>query len=157
MNTASAQSTPIRYYSSRDSLGVWSAVVAMFAVIGAGSSLAEHSFSLTSGLLLGTVAVWWLGYVVLSKNCYFISQTSVGYKDFFRAREVQFDEIRSVTKTIRRRSANLIFVCERTSVRMPFDPFDEEWLSAVESELLNRGIKVSSAAFGFTQDSGKSA
>ena len=148
-NTASTQEATTKYYGNRDSTTVWSAGVACIGLIGVGASLAEHSLKLTSCLLLGAVAVWYLGYWSLSKSCYFISPTKAGFKDAFRAREVQFEEIRSATKAAGSRSSSLIFVCNTRTVTMPLDPIDESWFSAVKTELLKRGIPVSSTALGF--------
>ena len=148
-NTASAQEATTKYYSNRDSTAVWSAGVACIGLIATGASLAEHSLKLTSCLLLGAVAVWYLGYWALSKSCYFISPTKAGFRDAFRAREVQFEEIRSATKDAGGRSSRLIFVCNTRTVTMPLDPIDESWLSAVKIELLKRGIPVSSTVLGF--------
>jgi hypothetical protein len=33
---------------------------------------------------------------------------------------------------------------------MPLDPIDESWLSAVKTELLKRGVPISSTALGFS-------
>lgn len=149
MNTSSTQESTIRYYSNRESIGYWGAMVGGFGVIGGGASLAAHSFWLTSCLLLGAIAVWYLGYWLLSKSHYFISPTNAGFKDVFRDRKVQFEEIRSVTKSIGSDSQSLIFVCNTRTVTMPLDPIDETWFSAVKAELLKRGIPISSTAFGF--------
>ena len=148
-NTTSTQEATTKYYSSRDSTTVWNAGVACIGLIAVGASLAEHSFKLTSCLLLGAVVVWYLGYWALSKSCYFISLTKAGFKDAFRAREVQFEEIRSATEAVGSRSWRLIFVCNTRTVTMPLDPIDESWLSAVKTELLKRGITVSSTTLGF--------
>ena len=64
-------------------------------------------------------------------------------------REVQFDDVRSATIRVGRDSRNLIFECDGETVRMPLDPMDESWLSAVKAELSKRGISVSTTAFGF--------
>lgn len=106
---------------------------------------------LTSCLLLGTIVVGYLGYWALSKTCYFISADKAGFKDAFRAREVQFDEVQSVTKDTGRSSSTLTFVCSTGEVTMPLDPLDQGWFSAVKAELLKRGIPFSTTAFGFTQ------
>ena len=148
MNTSSVRESTIRQYSNRESEGVWGAVVACFWVISGGASLAAHSLALTSGLLLGTVAVWYLGYWALSKSCYFISPSVAGFKDAFRAREVRFEEIRSVTKATTRDSCRLVFQCNSRTVTMPLDPIDGAWFSAVKDELRRRGIPVSATAFG---------
>jgi hypothetical protein len=148
-NTASTQEATTKYYSNRDSTAVWNAGVACIGLIAVGASLAEHSLKLTSCLLLGAVAVWYLGYWALSKSCYFLSPTKAGFKDAFRAREVQFEEIRSATKAAGRQSTSLIFVCNTRTVTLPLDPIDESWFLAVKTELLKRGIPVSSTAFGF--------
>jgi hypothetical protein len=149
MNTSPAEESTIRYYNNRESAGFWGALVACFAVIIGGASLAAHSLVLTSVLLLGAVVVWYLGYWALSKSCYFISPTKAGFKDTFRAREVQFAEIRSVTKAAGSDYSTLIFVCNTRTVSMPLDPLDTAWFSAVEAELRKRGIPVSATAFGF--------
>jgi hypothetical protein len=148
-NAAPTQESAIKYYGNRDSIGYWGAMVASFGVISVGASLAGHSLILTSGLLVGAVAVWWLGYWTLRKSCYFISPTKIGFKDIFRTREVEIDEIRSVTHDTGRYSSTLIFVCNARTVSIPFDPFDESWFTAVKSELEKRGITVSAAIFGF--------
>jgi hypothetical protein len=150
VNTASKQESTIKYYANRESIGYWGAIVACFGLISAGASIAAHSLTLTSSLLLGSVAVWYLGYWALSKSCYFISPTRAGFKDLFRAQEVQFEEIRSVTQSTGRYSRTLIFECATRTVTMPLDPIDETWFSAVKAELLRRGIAISSRAFGFT-------
>jgi hypothetical protein len=150
MNMSATQESPTRYFSNRETLGVWGAVVACFGVISVGASLAVHSFPVTASLLLGMVAVSGLGYWVLSKNCYFISPTKAGFKDAFRAREVQFEEIQSVTKKAGPRSSRLVFVCRHRTVTMPADPINEAWLSAVKAEVLKRGIPFSSTELGFT-------
>ena len=146
---APTQESTIKYYTNHESIGYWGAMVACGGVIGGGASLAAHSFTLTACLLLGAVAVWYLGHWALSKSCYFISPTKAGFKDLFRAHEVQFEEVRSVTKSIRKYSHTLIFQCATRTVTMPLDPIDETWFSAVLAELLRRGIPVSSSAFGF--------
>ncbi len=150
MNTPPTEE-PIRYYNNRGSAGAFAAIVATFGVITVGSSLAAHSFLLTSCLLLGAVAIAYLGYWALSKSCYFISSTGLGFKDAFRLREVQFDEIQSVTKNVGRDYMNLAFVCKTRVVTMPFDPLDLAWYPAVKAELHKRGIPISSTAFGITQ------
>ena len=141
--------TTIRYYSSRESVAVWGAIVACIGVVGVGSSFAQHSLMLTSEILLGTVAVWYLGYWTLSKSHYFISPTAVGFKDAFRTRDVQFEEIRSVARHTTGKSSKLIFVCNTRTVTMPVDLFDETWFLAVKDELDKRGIPFSSTAYGF--------
>jgi len=148
-NAAPSQEPTTKYYGNRDSIGYWGAMVASFGIISVGASLAQRSLILTSGLLLGSVVVWWLGYWTLSKSCYFISPTKIGFKDIFRTRQVEFDEIRSVTHDAGRYSSRLIFVCDTRMVSMPFDPFDESWFTAVKNELEKRGITVLVAAFGF--------
>jgi hypothetical protein len=150
VSAASTKETT-RYYSSGESSGYWTAFVVCVGFIGAGASLAEHSWKVTLSLLLGAVAVWALGYWALSKSCYFISPVKAGFKDTFRTREVQFEEIRSVTKNTGRYSSTLTFVCNTRTVTMPLDPIDETWFSDVKSELLKRGITVSSKVLGFTQ------
>src|SRR5262245_58972309 len=105
-------------------MGYWGAMVACFGVISGGASLAAHSFTLTACLLLGAFAVWYLGYWGLSRNCYFISSTKAGFKDLFRTREVQFEDVRSVTKSTGRYHCDLIFECATRTVRMPLDPMD---------------------------------
>ena len=145
----SAQESTIKYYTNRESIGYWGAMVACFGVISGGASLAAHSFMVTSCLLLGAVAVWYLGYWALSKSCYFISPTKAGFKDLFRAQEVQFEEVRSVTQSAGQYSNTLIFECATRTVSMPLDPIDETWFAAVKAELLRRGIAVSTTAFGF--------
>ncbi len=149
MNTSSPEESTIRYYTNRQSAGVWGAVIACMGVISAGSSLAAHSFTLTSCLVLGAVVVGCLGYWALAKSCYFISASKAGFKDAFRAREVQFNEIRSVTRNTGRSSSTLTFVCNTQTVTMPVDPIDEAWFLALKTELLKRGIPVSFTAFGF--------
>jgi hypothetical protein len=143
------QESAIKYYTNRESIGYWGAMVACGGVIGGGASLAAHSFMVTSTLLFGAVAVWYLGYWALSKSCYFISTTTAGFKDLFRAHEVQFEEVRSVTTSTGKYSRTVIFQCATRTVTMPLDPIDESWFSAVKAELLRRGIPVSSTAFGF--------
>lgn len=150
MSAASTKESTTRYYSSRESSGYWTAFVVCVGFIGAGASLAGHSWKVTLSPVLGAVAVWALGYWALSKSCYFISPTKAGFKDTFRTREVQFEEIRSVTKYIGSYST-LTFVCNTRTVTMPLDPIDETWFSDVKSELLKRGITVSSNVLGFTQ------
>ena len=149
VNTVSMQEATIKYYTNRESIGYWGAMVACFGVIGGGASLAAHSFTLTSTLLLGAVAVWYLGYCALSRSCYFISSTRAGFKDLFRTQEVQFEEVRSATKSTGRYSSTLIFGCITRTVTMPLDPIDEAWFSAVKAELVRRGVPVASTAFGF--------
>lgn len=149
MSGLSPEESTIRYYRHRGSVGVWGAFAAFVAVIGGGSSLSAKSFALTFGFLLGVIAVWWLGYRALSQSCYFISATGAGFRDFFRAREIQFDEVRSVTRRTRKHSITLIFQCVTRTVEMPWDPIDETWFSAVEAELARRGIPVLFEAFGF--------
>jgi|ERR1051326_3759548 hypothetical protein len=149
-NGVSTQEAKTKYYSNRDSTIVWNAGVACIGLIGVGASVTEHSLKLTSCLLLGAIAVWYLGYWALSKSCYFISPTKAGFKDAFRAREVQFEEIRSATKAAGSRSSRIIFVCDTRTVTMPLDPIDESWLSAVKTELLKRGVPISSTALGFS-------
>ena len=123
--------------------------MALPAVIVIGCSLGFHSLVLTLSLLLGVTAVWWLGYWILSKNCYYISSTAAGFKDAFRAREVRFEEIRSVNKSTTRYSQTLTFQCETRTVTMPFDPMDQTWFTAVKAELSKRDIPISMTAFGF--------
>jgi hypothetical protein len=150
VSAASTKESTTRYYSSRESSGYWTAFVVCVGFIGAGASLAEHSWKGTLSLVLGAVAVWALGYWALSKSRYFISPTKAGFKDAFRTREVEFEEIRSVTKNIGNYTT-LTFVCSTRTVTMPLDPIDETWFSDVKSELLKRGITVSFRALGFTQ------
>jgi hypothetical protein len=150
VSAASTKESTTRYYSSRESSGYWTAFVVCVGFIGAGASLAEHSWKGTLSLVLGAVAVWALGYWALSKSRYFISPTKAGFKDAFRTREVEFEEIRSVTKNIGNYTT-LTFVCSTRTVTMPLDPIDETWFSDVKSELLKRGITVSSKVLGFTQ------
>jgi len=152
MNATSNEESKIKYYSGREGAGVWGALVALFGVICVGSSVAAHSFRLTCCFLLVTVAVGYLGYWVLSKSCYFISSSKAGFKDALRAREVQFDEIRSVTRIIGSDSSMLRFECNTRTVMMPLDILDEAWFTDLKAELLKRGIPVSSRAFGFTLD-----
>lgn len=149
MSRSVPHETTIQYYRHQESVGVWSALAAFVAVIGGGSSLSAKSFALTFCFLLGVVAVWWLGYWALSKSCYFISTTGAGFRDLFRAREVRFDEVRSVTRRTRKHSSTLIFQCVTRTVEMPWDPFDETWFLALEAELARRGIPVLFEAFGF--------
>jgi hypothetical protein len=104
---------------------------------------------LTSCFLLGTIVVGYVGYWALSKSCYFISATKAGFKDLLRGREVQFEEVRSVSCNVGRYSRRLVFMCGARTVTMPLDPIDEAWFSALKAELLRRGIPVSSTAFGF--------
>ena len=145
-----SQDAPLKIYRSRQSAGVWTAMTVFVAVIGGGSSLASHSFGLTSSLLLGILIVWFAGYWLLSKNLYFVSSTKAGFKDLFRNREVEFANVRSATIRIGRDSRDLIFQCtDDTSVLMPLDPMDESWLSDVKAELAKRGITVTTTAFGF--------
>jgi hypothetical protein len=150
MNTSSTQESPISYYSNRQSAAVWGALVACVGVIGGGSSLAAHSFAVTSCFLLGTVTVGYLGYWALSKSCYFISASKAGFKDAFRAQEVQFDQILSAATNVGRNSRTLTFVCTTRTVTMPLDPIDEAWFSAMKAELLKRSIPVSSSVFCIT-------
>ena len=124
-------------------------MVVMVGVISVGSSFAQHSPRLTFSLLLGAIVVWYVGYWLLSKNLYFVSSTKAGFKDTFRMREVQFDEVRSATIKVGRDSRNLIFECDGKTVRIPLDPLDETWLSAVKAELSKRGIPVSTTAYSF--------
>jgi hypothetical protein len=150
VSATSTKESTTRYYSSGESSGYWTAFVVCVGFIGAGASLAEHSWKVTLSLLLGAIAVWALGYWALSKSCYFISPTKAGFKDAFRTREVQFDEVRSVVKNIGNYTT-LTFVCNTRMVTMPLDPIDETWFSDVKSELLKRGITVSSKVLGFTK------
>lgn len=148
-STPSTKQSMIRYYNSRQSVGVWGALVAGLSIITGGASLAAHSFAVTSGLLVGAVAVWYVGYWFLSKSVYFASDSKAGFKDAFRAREVSFDEIESASKDVSRDSVTLTFVCKTRTVRMPIDTFDESWFSAVKAELQKRGIPFSVRAYGF--------
>lgn len=148
MMTSSTQESATKYYNAGRGIGIWGAVVACFAVIVGVASIAAHSLALTSGLLLGTVAVWCLGYWALSKSCYYISETKAGFKDRFRTREVQFDEIQSVTRDISKYSTTLTFVCNTRKVTMPMDIFDNAWFSALKPELFRRGIPLLTTAFG---------
>lgn len=151
MNTVFNRDSSFRYYKSRDSAGVWTAMVAFVCVLAGGSSLGWHSWILTGGILFGAGVVWGVGYWLLSKSCYFVSSTKAGFKDVFRAREVLFDEVRSVTKSTGRSSQTLTFVCDRRKVTMPLDPTDEAWFSAVKAKLSRRGIAVSPIGlFGVT-------
>jgi len=148
MNKSSIQESTVKYYNSGESVAVWGALVACFGVIIGAGSFAARSLLVTSCLLLGTVGVWCLGYWALSKSCYFISPTALGFKDAFRGREVQFEEIRSVTKAATEDSCTLIFACRTRTVTMPVDPIDSAWLSAVKIELARRGIPISATMFG---------
>ncbi len=150
MNTAPTQDSKTRYYRNSDSIGFWVAGVTCVGVIAGGASLAQHSFALTSCLLLGTVSVGYVGYWLLSKTCYFISDTKAGFKDLFRSREVEFAEIQSATKRTGRSSCDLVFECTARTVTMPVDLLDETWFSAVKAELLKRGIPITHTALGFT-------
>jgi hypothetical protein len=98
--------------------------------------------------LLGAAAVWYMGYWALSNSYYFISPTKVGFKDAFQAREVQFDELQTVTRDAGQNHNDLVFVCHTRTVRMPLDPIDESWFSALKTELQKRGMTVSSSVFG---------
>jgi hypothetical protein len=147
--TSALEDPTLKTFRTRQSAGVWTAMAAFVAVIGGGSSLAAHSLGLTSTLLSGIIVVWYAGYWLLSKNLYYVSSTKAGYKDVFRSREVQFDEVRSATISVGRDSRNLIFECDGDTVSMPLDPMDESWLSAVKTELSKRGITVSTRAYGF--------
>ena len=149
MNTATGQDAPARFYRSRQIAGVWTAIAVFVGVIGGGSSLAEHSFGLTSCLLLGIIIVWFAGYWLLSKNLYFVSSTKAGFKDLFRSREVQFVDVCSATIRVGRDSRDLVLQCNDGGlVRIPLDPMDESWLSDVKAELAKREITVSTTAFG---------
>ena len=148
MKTSTPEETKITYYNSRESVGVWNALIVCFALIIGGASMAARSFTLTFCLLFGTGAVWYVGYWLLSRSCYFISSTAAGFKDIFVTREVRFDEVKSATKSAGRYSSNLIFMCNTKTVAMPLDPIDETWFTAVRTELLKRGITVSSTVFG---------
>lgn len=150
MKTPLAQEPTVRRYSGRESAVVWTAFVTCFALFGGGASIAARSWKLTFGLLFGTTVVWYLGYWALSQSCYFISATTAGFKDAFRAQEVNFDEVRSATRVIRKSSCTLIFKCDTRTVEMPVDLFDEDWFLAVKAELLKRGITVSTSGYGFT-------
>jgi hypothetical protein len=90
-----------------------------------------------------------VGYWILSKNIYFVSSTKAGFRDVFRTREVQFEEVRSATIRMNRDSRDLLFECATGKIRMPLDPMDQSWLSDVKAELLKRGITISTRAFGF--------
>ena len=149
MKTPPAQEPSIRYYG-RESTVVWIALVFCFAVIIGGASIAAKSWQLTSTLLFGTAIVWYLGYWALSKSRYFISPTAAGFRDAFRAQEVNFDEVRSASRVIRNSSCTLIFKCDTRTVEMPVDLFDEDWFLTVKAELLKRGITVSTSGYGFT-------
>ncbi len=149
MNLSPAQDPTGKYYRSRQSAGVWTAGAVLVGVISVGPSFGLHSVLFTSSLLLGIIVVWYVGYWLLSKNLYFVSSTKAGFKDAFRMREVQFDDVRSATIRVGRDSRDLIFECDGETVRMPLDPMDESWLSAVKAELSKRGISVSTTAFGF--------
>ena len=138
----------IKYYNDK-SAAVWCAMVACGGVIGVGSSLAAHSFLVTSGLLLGMAAVGYMGYWALSKNRYFISASAAGFKDAFRAEEVQFEEIESATRNTGRNGSRwLKFMCRTRVVTIPLDPIDDAWFSDVKAELQRRGIPVSSTVLG---------
>jgi len=139
----------IKHYRNRESLGLWGGLVGGFGTFIVLLSTAGRSLILTFGFVVGTALVWYLGHLALSKSYYFISPTSAGFKDLFRTREVQFSEIRSVTKSTWKNSSTVIFVCEKRTVTMPFDPIDKTWFSTVRAELDKRGIPVSSIAFGF--------
>ena len=151
MNTVSPQESPTRYYGSRDSVGVWGALVACIGLISTGASLAAHSVAVTSGILIGSIAVWYLGYWSLSKSHYFISSSTAGFRDAFRTRQFDFGAVRSVTKRTGKYSSTLIFVCDARTVAIPFDPIDDAWFSDVRSELHRRGIPVSVIVFGIEQ------
>jgi hypothetical protein len=147
--TATPEDPTLKSFRSRQSAGVWTAGAVLIGVISVGSSFAQHSLPLTLSLLFGVIAVWYVGYWILSKNLYYVSSTKAGFKDLFRSREVQFDEVRSATISVGRDSRDLIFECDGDTVRMPLDPMDESWLSAVKTELSKHGISVSTRAYGF--------
>lgn len=148
MNSTAASDPSTKYYRTRQSAGVWSAMVVTFSVITIGSSLAQHSFVLTSSLLAGAAVVWFVGYWILSRNLYFVSSTKAGYRDVFCTREVLFDDVRAARVSIGESHRDLIFVRDTKNVIMPLDPMDESWLSDVKAELLKKGITVTTTAFG---------
>jgi hypothetical protein len=138
----------VTYYGNRESLGVWGALVACFGVIAVGASIASHSLAVTSGLVIGTLLIWYLGYWALAGSRYFISSTAVGFKDRFRSQEVRFEEIRAVSRHARSKSSDLVFTCDTRTVNIPLDPIDDTWFFAVQAELAKRDIMVSGFAFG---------
>ena len=149
MNAITPQDPAVKYYRSRQSAGVWTALVVTLSVITVGSSLAQHSFVLTSSLLAGAIVIWFVGYCILSRNLYFISSSKAGYRDAFCTRQVQFDDVRSAHISVGEYHRSLIFVCDEEKIRVPLDPMDESWLSDVKAELLKRGVTVTTTAFGF--------
>jgi hypothetical protein len=148
MNSPGASDPTTKYYRSRQSAGVWIAMVITFAVIAGGSSLAAHSFWLTFSLLMGAIVVGYAGYWILSRNLYFVSSTKAGYRDVFCTCEVLFDDVRSAHVSVGESHRDLVFVRDRKNVSVPLDPMDESWLSDVKAELLKRGITVTTTAFG---------
>jgi len=140
----------MKYYGSRQSTGVWTAGAVFIAVISVGPSLGWHSLLLTGSILAAEIAVWYVGYWLLSKNLYFVSATKAGFKDLFRNREIQFAEVRSATIHTdtgpEATSKNLIFQCAgefgQLEVSMPLDPIDDSWLNDVKAELAKRGITI---------------
>lgn len=143
MNATPTEQASMRYYDNHEGVGVWGALFVGISVISVAASLAAHSWVVTFCVMLGEAAVWYLGYWTLSKSSYFISSTKAGFKDLFRAREVQFDEVQSVTRVIGHESRILIFACKTRTVSMPLDVLDERWFFAVKAELHKRGIPLS--------------
>jgi hypothetical protein len=149
MDTPEASNPSVKYYRTRQSAGVWTAMAVFVAVISGGSSLAGHDLRLTFSLLAGVLGVWFVGYWILSKNVYFVSSTKAGYRDVFRSREIQFDEVRSANVAIGRSHKSLNFVCDARNVSISLDPMDDSWLSDVKAELLKRKISLTTTACGF--------
>jgi hypothetical protein len=127
----------------------WSAGIVCIGLIAAGASLAEHSLLVTAGVLLGAAAVWFPGYWLLSRSCYYLSPTKAGFRDAFQTREVRFDEVQSVTISAGRFSNNLIFTCLGETVFIAVDPVDETWFTAVKAELQRRRIPIITTVAGF--------
>ena len=139
----SSDPTPLsgtKIYGTKQASAVWICLVAVFGIFILSASISQHSLLLTISLLLGTVVLGYIGYWALSNNYYFISETSVGFKDIFRSREVLFDEIQSVSKSSGRSSYDLVFICKKRTVRMPLDPLNNDWYFAVVKELSKRGV-----------------
>ena len=88
---------------------------------------------------LGVGVIWAVGFVVLRRNQYFVSETSFGFCDVFRRCEIQFDDVARVTVRYGFRSVEAQIVANGRTTNLSVDwTTNGEWWKTVRMRLKPR-------------------
>jgi len=130
-------------FTNQTALMLWSAFACILILIGAGGFLSE-SWKLAVVFSVGSCLVWYIGFLILKGNHYFVSNDGFGYRDIFGIREVQFEKIVSASLVPSRYGATLVVVCKDKKDSFKIDILAyEDWLNLVKEKLRDKcGINL---------------